>query len=59
VLGQALLSSRLIVLRALAGSYDRPGVGFWLSPLADPAAVFRVLLSSLRRPTRWRGRSYG
>jgi dolichol-phosphate mannosyltransferase len=55
----ALLIVRLGVLRALAGSYDRPGLGFWLSPLADPAAVFRVALSTVRRPTQWRGRSYG
>ncbi len=54
-----LLALRVGVLRALAGSYDRPGIGFWLSPLADPAAVFRVVLSTVRRPTRWRGRVYG
>lgn len=53
-----LLLVRLIVLRALAGSYDRPGIGFWLSPVADVAAVARVLLSTVRRPTTWRGRSY-
>lgn len=32
---------------------------FWLAPLADPLAVLRILLSSLRRPKQWRGRVYG
>ncbi|HAZ45840.1 MAG TPA: glycosyl transferase [Cyanobacteria bacterium UBA11369] len=31
---------------------------FYLSPLADPLAFVRILLSSLRKPTQWRGRSY-
>lgn len=31
---------------------------FYLSPLADPLAFLRILLSSLRTPTQWRGRSY-
>ena len=35
------------------------GAPFWLSPLADPLAALRILLSTLRRPTRWRGREYG
>jgi len=54
----ALLLIRVLLLGALAGSYERPGLTFWLSPFADPVAVFRVLLSSVRRPTVWRGRSY-
>lgn len=31
---------------------------FYLSPLADPLAMGRILLSSLQKPTQWRGRSY-
>ena len=54
----ALLLIRVLMLGALAGSYERPGLTFWLSPLADPLAVFRVLLSIVRRPSRWRGREY-
>jgi dolichol-phosphate mannosyltransferase len=64
--GQALLvtSSVLVAVRvllqfALAGSYAVRGAPFWLSPLADPLAALRILLSTLRRPTRWRGREYG
>jgi dolichol-phosphate mannosyltransferase len=64
--GQALLatSSVLVAVRvllqfALAGSYAVRGAPFWLSPLADPRAALRILLSTLRRPTRWRGREYG
>ena len=31
---------------------------FYLSPLADPLAFLRILLSSLQTPTQWRGRRY-
>ena len=34
------------------------GVAFWLNPLADPVAVVRVIVSSLRRPRQWRTRAY-
>jgi len=54
----AFVLIRVLVLGALGGSYERPGVTFWLSPLADVAAVFRVLISTFRRPRGWRGRSY-
>jgi dolichol-phosphate mannosyltransferase len=54
----AFVLIRVLILGALAGSYERPGVAFWLSPLADIAAVFRVLLSTVRRPHAWRGRRY-
>jgi dolichol-phosphate mannosyltransferase len=54
----ALVLIRVLMLGALAGSYERPGLTFWLSPLADPLAVCRVLLSIVRRPRRWRGREY-
>jgi hypothetical protein len=33
-------------------------LAYALSWLADPAAVFRVALSTFRRPVSWRGRVY-
>jgi dolichol-phosphate mannosyltransferase len=54
----AFVLIRVLLLGALAGCYERPGLTFWLSPLADPLAVFRVLLSTVRRPRAWRGRQY-
>ena len=59
IVNAALLAMRVALLWALAPSYERPGITFWLSPFADPLAVLRVLWSSLRRPTTWRGRTYG
>jgi dolichol-phosphate mannosyltransferase len=61
------LNLLLILMRvglnfAIAPSYDRRQAQaawvFWLSPLADPLAVVRIFLSSLRTPTHWRGRTY-
>lgn len=46
------------MLIAIASSYSGSSFFFWLSPLADQLAVLRILLSSLKKPTRWRGRSY-
>lgn len=54
----ALLAVRVLLQFALAGSYAVRGVAFWLSPSADPLAAIRILLSTLRRPTRWRSREY-
>jgi len=54
----AMVVIRVLMLGALRHSYDRPGVAFWLSPLADPLAVARLVISAVRRPTRWRGREY-
>jgi len=53
-----LILMRVAMLGALAGSYDRRFWSYWLSPFADPVAVLRIVLSALRRPTQWRGRSY-
>ena len=59
-----LLFLRLIILMAIAPSYQRPAKFslaywlFWLSPLADPLAVLRIFLSSRQTPTQWRGRIY-
>jgi dolichol-phosphate mannosyltransferase len=58
VTSAALLLTRLLLQRALASSYELRGVAFWLSPLADPLAALRIVLSTLRRPTQWRGRTY-
>lgn len=61
-LNGALLLIRVALLFAVRASYDRTqGQGrwaFWLSPLADPLAVLRIFLSSIRTPRRWRGRVY-
>ena len=57
------LNAFLMVLRwgmqlAIAGSYAESSWLFWLAPVADPLAVLRIVLSSLKKPTRWRGRVY-
>ena len=54
----ALFLTRVLMLFALRGAYRRPGVAFWLSPLADPLAAWRILLSTVSRPKAWRGRRY-
>ncbi len=53
-----LLALRWSLLLGIAPSYERRGVTWWLSPLADLAAAARLLWSSVRRPTRWRSREY-
>ena len=61
-LNLCLLAIRFGLLLAIASSYDRTqGQGrwcLWLSPLADPLAVLRILLSSTQTSIQWRGRSY-
>ena len=52
------LGVRGLLLLALRASYARRGPAFWLSPLADPLAALRLILSTARRPTVWRGREY-
>lgn len=54
----ALLLTRVLLQFALGPSYQERGLAFWLSPLADPLAALRILLSTLRRPRQWRGRAY-
>ena len=54
----ALFVVRLLMLSALSRSYVRPGLPFWLSPLADVPAALRILLSTFTRPRAWRGRAY-
>jgi len=57
-----LLMIRMMMLFAISTSYDlKSGRGsflFWLSPMADPIAVLRIFLSSIRSPKQWRGRKY-
>jgi dolichol-phosphate mannosyltransferase len=54
----ALVGVRVGVLAATRGSYARRGAPYWLSVTADPAAVARLWLSTLRRPRAWRGRPF-
>ena len=53
-----LLVVRWGMLIAIASSYSGLSFFFWLSPLADSLAVLRIFLSSLKKPTKWRGRTY-
>lgn len=57
-LNALLFSLRLVLLFAMAPSYERRSLPFFASPLADPLAVLRVLLSTFRTRTAWRGRRY-
>ncbi|MGB3135620.1 MAG: 2'-O-glycosyltransferase CruG [Nodosilinea sp.] len=60
-LNLGLLATRIGMQAAVVSAYNLKAPGawaFWLSPLADPAAVVRIGISSLRRPTQWRGRQY-
>jgi len=54
-----LVAIRWLLLFAIAPSYERRGVSWWLSPLADPLAALRLVISTVTRPKRWRTRSYG
>lgn len=58
VLNLALVGMRLALQVAMRGSYERRGLAWWASVTADPAAVLRLWLSTLRRPRAWRGRRY-
>ncbi len=59
-----LFAIRLGMQAAVASSYDWSqsdrvrSLFFWLSPLADPLAVLRVMLSASQRSIQWRGRLY-
>ncbi|HEY0972334.1 MAG TPA: glycosyltransferase, partial [Gemmatimonadales bacterium] len=55
VVNGALLVVRLLLSLATAHSFARRGAAYWLSPLADPAAVLRVVSTMLQRPREWRG----
>lgn len=57
-----LVLIRFALCGAIVPSYDLSPARlpwlFWLSPFADPLAALRILLSALRKPKQWRGRSY-
>jgi dolichol-phosphate mannosyltransferase len=57
-----LVAVRSALCFAIAPSYDRTQASgkwlFWLSPLADPLAFLRILISAFNQPTQWRGRKY-
>ena len=57
-----LVAVRSALCLAIAPSYDTTEASgkwlFWLSPLADPLAFLRILISALNQPTQWRGRKY-
>ena len=58
IMNVVLLGIRFLLQFPLAGSYADRHWTFWLSFTADPVAAIRIVLSSLRRPRRWRTRSY-
>lgn len=58
-----LIAVRIALQWAIAPSYDLEQANqrqwaFWLSPLADPLATLRIVISALNTPTQWRGRRY-
>ena len=57
-----LVGVRSALCLAIAPSYDTSQASgkwlFWLSPLADPLAFLRILISAFNQPTQWRGRKY-
>jgi dolichol-phosphate mannosyltransferase len=61
-LNLGLVAIRIALMWAIAPSYDlqqaKASWAFWLSPLADPLAVLRIFLSSVQKPSQWRGRIY-
>ena len=54
----ALIAARAGTLIGMRRAYVGPGAAYWLSPLADVAAVMRLVLSALSPPRTWRGRTY-
>ncbi len=54
----ALLALRLGTLAGTRRAYERADIAYWLSPLADPGAVGRVVWGAVRPGRTWRGRSY-
>lgn len=57
-LNGGLVLIRFALLLGIRSSYTDVGLGFWLSPLADPIAVLRILISAVNKPKQWRGRIY-
>ncbi len=62
-LNLGLVVIRFALLLAIAPTYEATSGGglswaFFLSPLADPAAWYRIWLSAKSTPQQWRGRNY-
>jgi dolichol-phosphate mannosyltransferase len=62
-LNGGLLAIRWALLLAILPTYEaapntKMSWTFWFSPLADPAAWYRIWLSSQNSPKEWRGRIY-
>ena len=53
-----LLAVRLGTLAGTRRAYERADLPYWLSPLADPAAVGRLVWGAVRPGRTWRGRTY-
>jgi dolichol-phosphate mannosyltransferase len=53
-----LLATRVGLLGPLRGCYASPGLGVYLSPLADVAALIRMTGGTIRPVRSWRGRRY-
>ena len=53
-----LLAVRVMFQVVLRPNYESPGWTYWLAPLADGAAVLRLIISAVRPNRTWRGRSY-
>ena len=58
-LDAVLVVCRLGTLAGTARAYQKRGPAYWLSPLADGAAVARLAWSVVKPSREWRGRSYG
>lgn len=56
-LDAVLLAVRIGTLVGTASVYERRGLAYWLSPLADPLAVAALVRSTVARPRAWRGRT--
>ena len=53
-----LLLLRVGTLLGTVRVYERPGLGYWLSPLADLLAWFVVVRGIISPSRQWRGREY-
>lgn len=54
----AAVAVRVGTLVGTLRAYERRGLPYWLSPLADLAVAVRITAGTLRPSRRWRGRSY-
>ena len=49
---------RLGTLVGTRRAYERPGIGYWLSPIVDVMAWLAVVRGVLAPSRQWRGRQY-